>query len=47
MYSVDRRGVSQVEGVVVVVCVVVCDEECKVGIVVYIKDSDRVKKGVG
>ena len=47
MYSVDRRGWSQVEGVVVIVCVVVCDEGCKVGIVVNIKDSDRVKKGVG
>ena len=47
MYSVDRRGWSQVKGVVVVVCVVVCDEGYKVGVVVYIKDSDRVKHGMG
>ena len=37
---------KQVEGVVVVVCVVVCDEGCEVGLV-YVKDSDRVKKSVG
>ena len=43
MYPVDRRGWSKVEGVIVVVCMVVCDEGCKVEIVVYIKDGDRVK----
>ncbi len=43
MYHVACRGLSQVEGVVVVVCMVVCVEGCKVGIVVYIKDGDLVK----
>jgi hypothetical protein len=36
-------GGSQVKGVKVLVCIVVCDEGCKVGVVVYIKDGDRVK----
>ena len=43
MYHVDCRGWSKVEGVIVVVSVVVCDEACKVGIDVYINDGDRVK----
>jgi len=47
VYSADRKGWFQVEGVVVVVCVDVCDEGCEAGIVVYVKDSDRVKQGVG
>ncbi len=37
MNHVDRRRWSQVEEVVVVVNMVVCDEGCKVGVVVYIK----------
>jgi hypothetical protein len=43
VYHVDCRGWSQVEGVVVVVCMNVCDEVCKVRVVVYVKDGDRVK----
>ena len=43
MYNVDCRGWSKVKGVIVVVSVVVCDEGCKVRVVVYIKDGDRVK----
>ncbi len=42
-YLVNRKGWSEVEGVVMVVCMVVGDEGCKVGIVVYVKDCDRVK----
>ena len=40
MYHVDCRGRSKV---IVVVRVVVCDEGCKLGAVVSIKDGDRVK----
>ena len=36
MYHVDRRGWSEVEGVIVIVCTVVGDEGCKVNIVVYV-----------
>ena len=43
MYHVDRRGWSKVKGVILVVCVVVCNEGCKVGDVVHVKDGDRVK----
>jgi hypothetical protein len=43
VYHVDCRGWSQVEGVKVVVCMVVCDEGCKVGVAVYVKDGDRDK----
>ena len=43
MYLVDRRGWSEVEGVTVVICMVVGDDGCKVGIVVYVKDGDRGK----
>jgi hypothetical protein len=43
VYLIDRRGWSEVEGVIVVVRVVVGDEGCAVGIVVYVKDRDRVK----
>ena len=43
MYHVDCRECSQVEGVKVVVCIVVYDEGCKVGVDVYIKDDNRVK----
>jgi len=47
VYSVDRRGWSQVEGVVVVVCVVVCDESGEVGILVYVEYGDWVESGWG
>ncbi len=47
MYHVDCWGLSKVEGVVVVVCVLVCDEGCEVRVVVYIEDGDWVKKEVG
>jgi len=43
VYLIDRRGWSQVERVIVVVCMVIGDEGCKVVIVVYVKDGDRVK----
>ena len=43
MYHVDSRGWSEVKGVVEVVCVVVRDRGCEVGIVVYVEYGDRVK----
>ncbi len=43
MYSVDRRGWFQVEGVTVVVYMIVSNEGCRMGVVVYVKDGDRVK----
>ena len=43
MYHVYSRGWSEVKGDEVVVCVVVRDKGCEVGIVVYIKYGDRVK----
>ena len=43
MYPVYRRGWSKVERVIVVVCIVVGDESCEVGIMVYVKDGDRVE----
>ena len=43
MYLVDRRGWLKVERVIVVVCMVVGDEGCEGGIVVYVKGCDRVK----
>ena len=43
MYLVDSRGWSEVKGVEVVVCVVVRDMGCKVGVVVYVEYGDRVK----
>ncbi len=42
MYHVDRGGWSNVEGVIVVICVVDGDEGCEVGIVVHVKDGDWV-----
>ena len=36
-------GWLEVEGVVIVVCVVVGDEGCEVFIVVYVEDGDRVE----
>ena len=43
MYSVDRSGWSEVEGVIVVLCMVIGDEHCEVVIDVYVEDGDRVK----
>ena len=43
MYPVDRGGWSEVEGVIVVVCMVIGDEGCEVVVVVYVEDGDRVK----
>ena len=43
MYPDDRRGLSEVEGVIAVVCRVIGDESCEVDIVVYVKDGNRVK----
>ncbi len=43
MYRVDCRRWSKVKGVIVVESVVVCDEGCKVRVVVYINGGDRVK----
>ena len=37
MYHVDSWGWSDVKRVVVVVCVVVRDKGCEVGVVVYVK----------
>ncbi len=42
MYHVDSRGWTEVEGVEVVVCVVVRDKGCEVGVVVYVEYGDRV-----
>ncbi len=42
MYLVNRSGWSEVEGVIVVVCMAIGDEGCEVVIVVYIEDGDRV-----
>ena len=41
MYLVDRRGRPEVAGVIVVFCMIVGDEGCDVGIVVYVIDRDR------
>ena len=43
MDLVDRRGWPEVEGFIVVVCMVVGDEGWEVGVVMYVKDRDRVK----
>ena len=47
MYLIGRRGWPDVERVIIVVCMVVGDEGCEVGIVVHVKDRDRVVYGVG
>jgi hypothetical protein len=47
VYHVDCRGWSKVKGIEVVVCVIIRDEGCKVGVVVYVKNGDRVKLWVG
>jgi hypothetical protein len=43
MYLVDRREWSEVEGVILVICLVVCDEGCEMAVVVYVEDGDRVE----
>ena len=43
MYHVNRRGWSEVEGFVLVLCEVVGDEGCEVVIVVYVEDGGWVK----
>ena len=43
MDHVDIRGWSEVKGVVVVVCVVVRDNGCEVGVVVCVEYGDPVK----
>ena len=43
MYLVECRGWSEVERVIVVVCIVIGDEGCEVAIVVYVEDGDPVK----
>ena len=47
MYHVDSRGWSEIKGVEVLVCAVVRDEGCKVGVVVYVEYGDRMKYRVG
>ncbi len=46
MYHVYDPGWLEVEGVVAIVCVVVRDKGCEVGILVYVEYSDRVEKWV-
>ncbi len=43
MYLVDGGRWSEVERIIVVVCVVVGDEGCEVGVMMYVKDCDWVK----
>ncbi len=43
MYHVDGRGWLEVEGVVVILCVIFRDEGCEVGILVYVEYGERVK----
>jgi hypothetical protein len=43
MDHVDSRGWSEVKGVEVIVCVVVRDKGCKVGVMVYVEYGNRVK----
>jgi hypothetical protein len=47
VYLVNSRKWSEIKGVEVVVCVVVGDKGCGVGVVVYVEYSDRVKYRVG
>jgi len=46
VYHVYRRGWAEVEGVIVVVCMVIGDEDCEVVIAVYVEDDDRAEEGV-
>ncbi len=43
MYLADGWGWSEVERIVVVVCVVIGDEGCEMGVVVYVEDCDWVR----
>ena len=43
MYHVYGKGWLAVEGVVVIVCVIVRDEGCEVGVVVYVEYGDGVE----
>jgi hypothetical protein len=43
VYHVNSRRWSEIKGFEIVVCVVVRDEGCEVGVVVYVEYSDRVK----
>ncbi len=43
MYLVDGWRWSEVERIVVVVCVVVSDEGCEMGVMMYVKDCDRAR----
>ncbi len=42
MYLVNGWGWSEVKRIIVVVCVVVGDEGCRMGVVMYVKECDRV-----
>ncbi len=39
----DGRGWLEIEGVVVVVCVFVCNKGCEVGVMMYVEYGDRVE----
>ena len=43
MDLVYRRGWPEVERVIVVVFMIVGDEGCEEGVVMYVKDRDRIK----
>ena len=43
MHHVDSRGLTEVKGVEVVVCVFFRDKGSEVGVVVYVEYGDRVK----
>ncbi len=43
MYHGDDRGWLEIKGVVVVVCMVVRNEGCEVGILLYVEYGDRVE----
>ncbi len=43
MYHVSRGGWSEVEKVVIVLCMVVGDERCELVIVVYVEDGGWVE----
>ena len=43
MYLVNSLWWLEVEGVVVIVSLVVCDESREVGVVVYVEDGDGVE----
>ena len=43
MYLGDGWGWSEVERIIVVICVVVRDEGCEVGVIMYVENGDWVK----